>query len=308
MKITKTNKADLTFIEVNNEINLKVTLCSLGASIFSIFFNDEIMTLTPRDIKDFLKENIYYGKSIGTICGRIKKGHLVIDNKEYLFDTNEGENTLHGGVKGLSALVFDVDVENDKVIFTRKDKISTFKIIYEFQENEDTFTIRFDIESTKETPLALTNHAYYCLGDETIDNLTLKIPANKYIEVDTKEMIPLGDKEIIPSLDFRRGKLIIKDIDDPYLVNSRTNGIDHSLIFEKDAYIALSNDRYLMEITSDFDAVQLYSDNYVDNVYCVNSNQLTHRAIAIEPQDNQLKRSVYSSYKRFITYKFSKIN
>ena len=288
----KTRKTKyLQLIEVNNNQGLKVTLSTLGASVFSIYFNDEIMTLTPKNDIDFLKENIYYGKTIGPICGRIKDGLLTIDNKEYHYDVNEGKNTLHGGKNGLSTWIFDYEIKEKEIIF----KKDGYKITYTFLEEEASFTISFYFESEKLTPVALTNHTYFCLGDEDISNMYLKMDSSRYIEVNPIDLIPLYTKEVSPSFDFRNGQLV-------------SAIIDHSFLFDKDSTIVLENNRYRLQIKTDFTATQIYTDNFVDTTDVINTTQNQKRALAIEPQDNQLKRSAYTSYKRFITYTFNKIN
>ncbi len=294
----------LDFIEVNNNQLLKVTFCSLGASIYSIYFDDEIMTLTTSNTNDFLEESCYFGKTIGPVCGRIKNGVLTIDNKEYHYSINEGNNTLHSGVNPLSQQNFEYKIKDNQIIFSTTYQKMRYKVIYTVT---DSLLLEYEVDAIDETPIALTNHAYFCLGDSAIKNLSLMVNANRFIEVDKDDLTPLQELDIIPALDFNNEKRLINDINHPYLVNSRTNGYDHSLIFDKEKKITLSNDKYRLVITTDYDAVQIYSDNYVDNIDVINSNNKIHRALAIEPQDNQLKRSTYHSYKRFIKYTFTRI-
>lgn len=306
MEVKRFKENSIEFIEVNNSLGLKVTLTNLGASIYSIYFNDEIMTLTAKNSFDFLKENIYYGKTIGPICGRIKNGVLNIDNKEYRYTPNEGKNALHGGKDNLSTKIFDVEIKNNEIIYVVSFKEVLYKVIYQISEIDNSLIVKYEVKAKEDTPIALTNHSYFCLGDKSIDNLYLKIDSSKYIEVNKNDLIPIQELDVINSLDFRKGKRISLDINDPYLINSRTKGYDHSLIFDKEKKISLFNDRYLLDILTDYSAAQIYSDNYIDNIPVINTDDKIRRAIAIEPQDNQLKRSEYKNYKRFISYHFFK--
>ncbi len=291
------------FIEIKKN-KLRVIFHPLGAAIYAIYFDNEIMTVTPESIEDFLKENIYHGKTIGPVCGRVKDGVLNIDGVDYQYIKNEGNNALHGGKDGLSTKMFDYVLKNDEVKFFLEDEINKYLVKYTLND-DDSLLLEFDVESKKKNPIALTNHSYFCLGEENLNSLTLKINANKFIEVDSHDMIPLKERGILPCLDFNKGKLIKKDIDDEYLQKSATKGFDHSLIFNGEPLITLSNEKYQLDITTSFDAVQIYSDNYEEGVKMINSPNKFYRGIAIEPQDNQLKRKINDGvYHRYIKYQF----
>ena len=97
---------DTKFVVIKNE-HLEVTLCTLGASIYRIIYDGKDMVLTPKDKNDFFKSNIYYGKTIGRVCGRIEaKPFLNINPQD-----NERGVSLHGGCDGLSTKEFSVDAK-----------------------------------------------------------------------------------------------------------------------------------------------------------------------------------------------------
>ena len=97
----------LEFIQVSNKLGLEVTLCSLGAAIFSISFLDDFMTYNPKNTQEFLRENVYHGKTIGRVAGRITGNKIVIDGKTYTLDANENGNVLHGGNAAFSFFLCD---------------------------------------------------------------------------------------------------------------------------------------------------------------------------------------------------------
>ena len=103
-----------SFITLTNDKGFSVTLCDLGASIYSIIFNKKEMTFVPEDYSVFFKRNIYYGKTIGRISNRVKGNKVTIDRKDYLLENNEGENTLHGGLYGLSTKKFDYQIKENE--------------------------------------------------------------------------------------------------------------------------------------------------------------------------------------------------
>ena len=164
--------------------------------------------------------------------------------------------------------------------------------------------------SDSDTVISLTNHTYFSLGDPNINNLTLSIPSSRFIEVDKDNLLPLEELDVKPCLDFRNPKLIIKDINDEYLMNSKTKGYDHFFRFDPmKISMKLENDKYSLEVITNYQGVHIYTDNYEDNIPYQLGEDKIHRAIAIEPQDSPLDRKVLAKgdeYDKFITYRFKK--
>lgn len=298
----KTKK--MKFITLGNKETLEVVFSTLGASIYTIRFNHRLMTLSPKKKNDFALPQIYHGKTIGPICGRIKNGQLFINDKEYDFIVNEGKNTLHGGPNGFSNQIFDYQLIDQGIRFIYENEKGEYIVNYLL--SDDTLKIEFKVTPKEEIPLALTNHSYFTLGSRNILKTKLQINASKFIEVDKGDMIPLKVRSVPTCLDFKKGRNIGRCINNPYLKNSKTNGYDHSfLLDEVGSPIILENKKYRLSITSNFDAVQIYSDNYYDNVDMIGTKDTMYRGIAIEPQDNQLERKSYRNiYSKFINYKF----
>ena len=305
-------------IEVKNNTGMRVVFSPVGASIFAIYINDRIMTLTPIDMSDFLEKNCYYGKNIGPIANRIKDGKMELNGHKIQFEINEGKNTLHSSSSSISDMEFIVDKNHQTnryhlVRFSLKSKnlpglrgSIIYRITYKLHLNRNVLELIYDAKPTSDSVISLTNHSYFCLGEDNIEDARLMIPSSEYIEPNKEDLIYLEKKPIIPCLDFNKKKRIAKDINNPYLINSRTNGYDHCFLLN-DKKISLENKEYKLEIISDFKAVQIYSDNYDDHIKVVNSKRILHRAIAIEPMDDPLNKEVVLKnrhYKRKIIYKF----
>lgn len=303
---------------IKNNNGLEVSLIPLGASIYAIRFHDEWMTLTPRSYQDFIKDNIYYGKTIGPIPNRLKDGRIFINDEEYKLTPNEGKNALHSSNIGLHQKMFDYEIiDKEKMIsvifsYQKKDMEDglpggiQYRIQYDLYKDENILVLSFSADSDKDTVMGLTNHAYLSLGQDRIDGLTLCVPSHHFIETGKEDLLPLKEKEIIPCLDFNEPKKIEKDINDPYLQDHRSLGYDHCFLLDK-GNIKLENNKYLLDIQTDFPAVQIYSDNYRDNIKMMKTDEANHRGIAIEPQDNILKRIILkkgSIYHRTIKYHF----
>ena len=291
--------------------NLKIVLSCLGAAIVEISFDDDLLTLNPVNYQDLNREDIYYGKTIGPIANRVKDGFVNIDGKKYLLPLNESGVSNHSGKDGLSNKIFEYSTKNDMVIFIYKDYIFdgevTYEITYSFiKENE--IKVEYNVKTTNKAVLSLTNHTFFTLGEDGIDNLSLRVKADSYIESDKDTLVPLLVKPIIGCLDFNSEKLINKDINDPYLMNHKTKGYDHCFLLNE-KIVKLNSPKYSLTITSDFPCVHIYSDNYSDGVLVKNTKLTSRRAIAIEPEDNLLEKTLINKneiYQRYIIYSFLK--
>ncbi len=320
MEYTLKKIEKMNFITIKNDIGFEVTFSRLGASILTIYYNGVIMTTSPKSMRDFFKKDLYFGKTIGPIANRIENGIIKIGDKEYQMELNEGNNTLHSGTKGISNKIFDYNINENKefisVYMMLKDRKMknglpgnvTYLITYTIPRNEAKLLVNFNVSTDADTVIAVTNHSFFCLGEENLNHLSLKIPASKYIESDKDTLIPRQVKDMIECLDFRNKKNIMKDINDDYLQNHKTKGYDHHFIFDNNNPIVLESPKYVLEIRSNFSGCQIYSDNYEDGAVMLNSPEKLHRGIAIEPQDSTLDRKVLSKVERFysreIEYKF----
>ena len=179
MKIVRKDR----YILVTNN-DFKVALSILGASIVSIYIGDDILTMTPINLEDLNRKDIYYGKTIGPITNRVKDGLIKIDNKEYRLPLNEEGISNHSGILGLSNKLFVSNIQDNRVIFTYNQKIKDVNIVYgiAYTFNED-YQIRIDytVRVSNKFFINLTNHTFFTLNEPNINNLFLKLDSDSYI-------------------------------------------------------------------------------------------------------------------------------
>ena len=286
------------FVVIKNEY-LEVTLYSLGASIYRIIYDGKDMVLTPRDKNDFYKTSVYYGKTIGRLCGRIvaeQKGNLKPQ-------ANEEGVSLHGGFNGLSTKEFIVDAKPTFAEFHYLSKDGeagypgniVFRVRYELIDNS--LIVTFFAITDKPCLLALTNHAYFCLGEDKLNNLCLQMENEKYIVTDDK-LLPVKYESIPDKWDFSNGKKL-----------SETGDIDNYFLF-REKKVQLSSNKYSLNISTNFVGTQIFTDHWIDNIDVYSSKEKVHRSVAIEPQDSQLERKELlpnEHYERYIKYTFKKL-
>ena len=280
------------FVEVSNG-NLKVVLSCLGAAIVEIKYDDDLMTMTPINYDDLSREDIYYGKTIGPIANRIKDGLVTIDNKNYYLPLNEKGVCNHSGKIGLSNQLFDVSIEEGRVIFICKDNLFdgeiSYQVIYSFS-SDNQIRIDYKVKTTNKAVLSLTNHTFFTLGESGLDNLLLNIATNSFIETNKETLLPLAVKPFTQKIDISKGSY-----DSCFLLNNNE--------------VILRSPKYCLTIQSNYSCVQIYTDNFKDGVLVENTNLKTRRAVAIEPEDNLLEKTLITKdeiYQRYITYTFLK--
>ena len=280
-------KAEKRFIHLRND-QLEVTFCTLGASIYRIKYGDDDMLLTPKERKDYFHTFFYHGKTIGRLCGRIIKNNEVV---------------LHGGPDGISTKDFDYEKQGNKLVFEylspdgESGCNGNFFIRVTYELVDTTLTVRFYATVDKTCLVALTNHAYFCLGEDSVEKLSLKMGSERMLAIDDK-MLPLKMVDIDPKWNFQLFKSL-----------SETGNIDNYFNV-RDGLISLKSSKYQLDIKSDFVGTVIYTDNFENNIPCTYSKALTHRGVAIEPQDNQLFRKelkLGETYERYISYTFKRL-
>ena len=292
---------NIDYITIKNNRSLKMVFSSLGASIFAIYYDGALMTLSLADKRDYTNPELYHGKTIGPVCGRILNGQIG----EHRYELNEDNVARHGGKNGLSTRVFDYETIEKTDTMSLIFKRDGFTVEYRIEKESDCFAIEYQYQG-KVQPISITNHSFFHLGD-AFEKLVLKLAADYFVSNDEQTLVPLQKEKIIPCFDFHDGKRVSDYVNDKHLMNGRSKGYDHYLHFEKDRSLTLRNDKYLLDISTDFDGVLIYSDNYAFNETTIDNRKGIRKALAVEPQDSPLERKSYSDYSRFIKYRFKRI-
>ena len=96
---------------LRNGHGMEADIITRGAVVTRLMVPDR--SGTPGDVvlgfdtlDGYLKENPYFGAIVGRYGNRIAKGHFTLDGKTYTLATNNGPNSLHGGLKGFDKQIW----------------------------------------------------------------------------------------------------------------------------------------------------------------------------------------------------------
>lgn len=276
---------------LKNVQGMEVSIITYGGRITSLTVPDrkgafENVVLGFDALGQYEKNNPFFGALIGRYGNRIAGGKFAIDEKEYSLATNDGPNSLHGGIKGFDKAVWKVEEANEgdpaslKLNYMSKDMEEGFPgnldvtVTYTLSD-DNTLEVVYEATTDKKTVVNLTQHSYFNLsGDfsKTILDHELTLNADAFLPVDAT-LIPTGKLENVKGtpFDFKTSKAIGRDIemDDDQL--KLGGGYDHCWVLnDQGSGLRLAATVYhpesgrLMEVFTDEPGIQFYTGNFLD--------------------------------------------
>src|SRR5262245_7720676 len=181
----------------------------------------------------YLKASPYFGALVGRYGNRIGKAKFTLDGKEYTLATNNGPNSLHGGIKGFDKVVWEVksavargSTPSLELHYLSKDGEEGFPgnlsvtAVYTLTD-DNAIKLEYTATTDKETIVNLTQHSYFNLtGKGDILNHEVMINADKFTPTD-KNLIPTGELRPVKGTPF--------DFRKPTAIGARINQGDEQL-------------------------------------------------------------------------------
>jgi aldose 1-epimerase len=298
---------EVQLFTLKNE-RIEVTITTFGGRIVTLKVPDKAgkiadVVLGFDDLGGYLGDNPYFGALIGRYGNRIGHAEFTLGGKQYTLAKNDGDNSLHGGLKGFDKVLWTGRIDRDSAVLTYLSKDGeegypgnlTAAVRYTLTGNE--LRIAYHATADKPTPVNLTNHAYFNLagqgqGDILAHELTLA--SDRFLPVD-KALIPTGEMRDVAGtpFDFRTAHKIGERIDSTdeqiqfaggYDHNWILNGISGSLTLAARAREPKSG--RVMEVLTTEPGVQFYTGNFLDGkIRGKSGTQYTRRsAFCLETQ------------------------
>lgn len=292
------NKETALYTLTNNN-GLEVAITNYGAKIVSILVPDKNGNMTDvvtghNSIDEYLvSEEPYFGAICGRYGNRIAKGKFSIDGITYdKLAVNNGPNSLHGGIKGFNAQVWDATQKDEQTIelkYLSADGEEGFPgnltttVVYHLSDTNE-LVISYHAITDKPTVLNLTNHSYFNLsgaGNPYIGDHILTINADYYLPTDNTA-IPYGAPEKVEDtpMDFRQPTEIGLRINDTFEQLIFGKGYDHTYVLNKEgeelsfcARCISPKTGIVMETYTTEPGVQLYTSNWTTGNFVAKNGQ-----------------------------------
>ena len=275
---------EVTIYTLKNTNGLTARVMTYGGILVSLSTPDRQgnfadITLGFDDLQSYIKDNPYFGATTGRYANRIAKGQFTLEDQSYSLAINNGENHLHGGIKGFDKVVWQATpFENEKASGVELHYLSPdmeegypgnldCTVTYTLND-DDELMVEYKATTDKPTVVNLTHHSYFNLtgGKENVLGHDLMINADRYTPVDTG-LIPTGEIDAVADgpMDFTKSKPIGLEIE------GVEGGYDHNYVLNRDsqglslaARVYEPNSGRVMEISTTEPGIQFYSGNFLD--------------------------------------------
>jgi aldose 1-epimerase len=277
---------------LTNKNGMEVSITNYGGTVTSIKVPDRggkigDVVLGYDTLEGYVADKVYFGVIVGRYCNRIGHAEFSIDGTKYTLAKNNGDNTLHGGIKGFNKALWEAkDVSKDgepalELKYTSKDGEEGFPgnltttVMYTLT-NKNELKIDYSATTDKKTVVNLTNHSYFNLagpGSGDVLKTVLRIEADKFTPVDSG-LIPTGELKSVQAtpFDFRKATEIGARIDAEDEQLKLGKGYDHNFVLVKNKPNGLTlaaraeepTTGRVLEVWTTEPGVQLYTGNFLD--------------------------------------------
>lgn len=218
------NGETVELYSLRNSQEMEARVITYGGIIVSLKVPDrngksDDVVLGFDSLEGYLKGHPYFGALIGRYGNRIGKGRFSLNGREYKLARNNGENHLHGGLKGFDKVVWKARQVAGKegsaleLSYLCKDREEGYSgnlsvtVTYTLTEANE-LRIDYQPSTGKDTVINLTNHAYFNLAGQGAGDILghqMMIAADRFTPIDSG-LIPTGELQKVEGtpFDFRR--------------------------------------------------------------------------------------------------------
>jgi aldose 1-epimerase len=276
---------------LRNSKGMEATITNYGGHLVTLKTPDrdgkfEDVVLGFDSLDGYLQKNPFFGALVGRYANRIANGRFTLDGKEYKLARNNGENALHGGLKG-----FDKVAWNAREIKTSEGPALELKYVSKGGEegypgtlsatvvytltDDDELKIDYSATTDKNTIINLTNHSYFDLTGQLAGNILkhrIMINADRFTPVNAN-LIPTGELKSVEGtpFDFRKPHEIGERINEKNQQLQYGAGYDHNFVLNRSgdglslaARVEDPKSGRVLEVLTTQPGVQFYTGNHLD--------------------------------------------
>lgn len=276
---------------LKNKHGMEAKIINFGGIVMSLKVPDRNekfadVVLGFNDLDSYLKPHPSFGTAIGRFGNRIAKGRFTLNGVEYKLAINNGENTLHGGIKGFDDVVWNAEAVKStagpavRMTYLSKDGEEGYPgnlnvtMVYTIT-NTNELRIDYTATTDKDTVINLTHHSYFNLageGNGDILNHRLELNAARFTPTDAGS-IPTGELRSVQGtpFNFLTPMAIGAHINDDDEQLKFGNGYDHNFVIDgrmgrlrRAAAVSEPTSGRIMEVWTTEPGVQLYTGNFLD--------------------------------------------
>jgi aldose 1-epimerase len=236
------------------------------------------------ELENYKTKNPYFGAIVGRYGNRIGKAKFTLNGVEYKLARNDGENSLHGGIKGFDKAVWKAkEIDGGRgleLAYVSKDGEENFPgnlavtVTYSLND-ENELKIDYSATTDKDTVVNLTNHSYFNLagqGEGDVLGHLVTINADRFTPVDAN-LIPTGELKPVEGtlLDFRTPHAIGERINNKDEQLALGGGYDHNFVLNRTgdgltlaARVTEPKTGRVLEVLTTEPGIQFYTGNFLD--------------------------------------------
>ncbi len=287
---------------------LEVRIMTYGGIIVSLRAPDrngkfDDVVLGYDSLEKYIAKTPYFGAIVGRYANRLAHGRFQLDGQSYSIPKNDGDNSLHGGIRGFDKVVWEAKPIPDGVEFTYVSKDGdqgfpgTLATTVRYTLGGNALRIEYSATTDKDTVLNLSNHSYFNLAGQAKSDIlghVLKINASRMTPVDAT-LIPTGDLKSVEGtpFDFRTPHTIGERINADDVQLSLGKGYDHNFVLDHPpSQLAEAAEVYepttgrILRVLTTEPGIQLYTGNLLDGSITGKEGRLYNRrsAFCLETQ------------------------
>src|SRR3954453_17078883 len=277
--------APIELYTLSNGKGMEASVMTLGATVVSLTAPDKAgkyadVVLGMDSVDGYVKGVPYFGAIVGRYGNRIGHAQFQLEGNTYHKPRNDGDNTLHGGIKGFHKHVWTAREAGDSVEFTYVSKDGaegfpgtlTSKVTYTVTPNNE-LKIEYSATTDKPTVVNLTNHSYFNLagqGEGDILQHQVTLHADRFTPVD-KGLIPTGELRAVKGtpFDFTKATRIGSGAEQKDEQLQFGGGYDHNWVLngsgmKKAAEVYEPKTGRVMEVLTEEPGLQFYTGHFLD--------------------------------------------